>query len=398
MQAAAAAGGGEAAPRVPKWVRPATHGAQPAARGGHACLAVGNLVIVFGGTSYSGDSKFTYMNDLWALDSDTMKWHKPSCAGRAPGARYAHAACVVGYKVYIFGGKGSSGVLYNDLWCLDVERWAWEHVPSSTAAPPAARCGHSLTAVGDKLAVFGGWDGTRNWFNDFWLFDISTFTWVKPAATGMAPQARHGHVTIYDEVSQRLLVFGGWSNAADGVPQYNNDTRALELHTLAWSRPRLAGDFPSPRYWHAAACVGNVAVCVGGWTGPRDVKEEEEGTATSAGADTISIPYAAGMGAEMPAYEGALITVPFAPHPDCFFLDLDSAEWVQPFVAGKAPGFRHGAGVCTIGAQIFIFGGWENGRAMNDVLLLDMSTLVAESGEGGEGDQQEDDMGDEQER
>jgi hypothetical protein len=159
------------ATRVVKWVRPPTYGAPPPARGGHTGVMVGNLFVVFGGTYYKGDSKFAYLNDTWALDIDTMKWHNPKCAGRSPGARYGHAAVVIDFKMYVFGGKGDGGILYNDLWCLDVERWTWEMIPSSTAAPPSARFGHSMISVGDKIALFGGWDG-RTANNEFWLFDL----------------------------------------------------------------------------------------------------------------------------------------------------------------------------------------------------------------------------------
>lgn len=159
--------------KVVKWTRPAVFGAPPPPRGGHTGVMVGNLFIVFGGTLYKGDNKFAYLNDTWALDVDTMKWHLPKCAGRPPGGRYGHTAVVVDYKVYIFGGKGEGGILYNDLWCLDVEKWSWAMIPSSTAAPPGTRFGHSMIAVGDKLAVFGGWDG-RAANNEFWLFDLCT--------------------------------------------------------------------------------------------------------------------------------------------------------------------------------------------------------------------------------
>lgn len=75
-------------------------------------MAIGNLFLVFGGTYYSGDGKYAYLNDLWALDTDTHRWHKPKCTGgKGPGPRYCHTACAVGYKLYIFGGKGEKGIV-----------------------------------------------------------------------------------------------------------------------------------------------------------------------------------------------------------------------------------------------------------------------------------------------
>jgi hypothetical protein len=71
--------------------------------------------------------------------------------------------------VYIFGGRGENGVLFNDVWCLDVERWAWRLMPSTTA-PPAARLQHSQLTIGKKMVFFGGWNGTTS-YNDLWVYD-----------------------------------------------------------------------------------------------------------------------------------------------------------------------------------------------------------------------------------
>ena len=435
----AAAGGGapgDEVMKVVKWTRPAVFGAPPPPRGGHAGVMVGNLFIVFGGTLYKGDNKFAYLNDTWALDVDTMKWHLPKCAGRPPGGRYGHAAVVVDYKVYIFGGKGEGGILYNDLWCLDVEKWSWAMIPSSTAAPPGTRCGHSMIAVGDKLAVFGGWDG-RVANNEFWLFDMCTcparrsgvlrafcchtthicspahaaasYTWVRPGTSGVPPCARHGHCAVrrrwrgctsrcaatptpppphplrspqvYDEASARMLVYGGWHPGDDGVPEYQGDTRQLDLHTLTWSRPRALGATPGPRYAHGVAMVGNVLVTTGGYDGPRDAAAVEAALPK----ELVTIPYAPGMGGDALAGPGSFIDVPYGVHADTCFLNMDAGEWIQPALAGTPPGYRYGAAVAATGAHVLVFGGWEGGRPLNDLIVLDMTALVDTEDGGGDG-------------
>jgi hypothetical protein len=42
--------------------------------------------------------------------------------GLAPGARGGHAAVAVGSKVLLFGGSDRAPVTYNDLWCLDTSK------------------------------------------------------------------------------------------------------------------------------------------------------------------------------------------------------------------------------------------------------------------------------------
>jgi len=235
------------------WSRPVMTGVAPKARGGHAAALVGNLLIVVGGHYYGGDSAsprralvgfrgftrrprsadtFVYLDDVWAIDVDTMTWHNPACAGGGPSARYGHTASVIEYKyalwlslplvaqalslpcprlayslrLYVFGGRGPKGALYNDLWCLDVERWTWERMSSTTAAP-TGRFGHSQLTIGSKIVYFGGWDGSHA-FNDLWVYDTEAFSWLKPRVGGTPPRARFNHIS---ELSPdgRIIVFGG---------------------------------------------------------------------------------------------------------------------------------------------------------------------------------------------
>ena len=98
------------------------------------------LLLSASAHAHTRADKFAYTNDVWAIDVDTMTWHNPRCAGHAPAPRYGHTATVIDYKYYIMGGKGEGKAVYNDVWCLDVERWAWELMPSTTA-PPAPYSG-----------------------------------------------------------------------------------------------------------------------------------------------------------------------------------------------------------------------------------------------------------------
>jgi hypothetical protein len=169
-----------------------------------------------------------------------------------------------------------------------------------------------------------------------------------------------------------MIVFGGWHCGADGVPEYQRDTRHLDLHTLTWTRPRVNGDSPGERYSHCAACVGNVMVITGGYDGPRESRSKEPQIPT----EVISIPYTSGMGGDALAGPGTNIEVPYGVHADTFFLDLEGMEWIRPALAGKPTGYRYGAAAAPSGAQVIIFGGWEAGRSLQDLVVLDMSGLV----------------------
>lgn len=117
-------------------------------------------------------------------------------APNAPQARNGHAACVVNNRMFIFGGF-TDGAVTNDVAIFDtgspparlhthatdvtcliiiiIKRVAnngWISVEAKGTLPPA-RYGHSWTAIGSKLYMFGGSaDGV--WFNDLFVFDAGT--------------------------------------------------------------------------------------------------------------------------------------------------------------------------------------------------------------------------------
>ena len=155
-----------------RWERPATEGPVPEARGGHTACLVGTDLIIFGGHYYGGDGKFVYLSDTCVLDMTTNMWHKVRTGGDEPAGRYGHSGTALDGRIFVFGGRGANGALYKDMHCLDAETWCWSQV-SSTTAGPSARFGHAQCLVGDKLVVFGGWDG-RQAFNDLWVFDTGT--------------------------------------------------------------------------------------------------------------------------------------------------------------------------------------------------------------------------------
>ena len=339
---------------------------------------------------------------MWAIDIDSMTWHKPTCAGRGPGARYGHCAVVIDYKVYIFGGRGPRGLLYNDLWCLDVETWSWTLLPSTTA-PPLARFGHAGVAVGGKFAVWGGWDG-KSMYNDLWVYDVAGRQWLKPKITGSAPPARHGHSMVLSPAGH-IIIFGGWAQSERGWPQYLSDTRVLDTASMAWIRPRISGAMPPGSYAHGAVMVGKYMVLLGGYQGNKvkppaaavDAKtlSEEADRGCQVVPETLpDMPPPVGFAQSPDGQE-----VPIGKHPCLWVLDTDAdtdagmssgvapnkrhgreelleMRWIQPLTVGQPPGKRYGMGVVPVGPHVLILSGWDGNKALNDVLQVDMSALV----------------------
>jgi hypothetical protein len=98
-------------------------------------------------------------------------------------------------------------------------------------------------------------------------------------------------------------------------------------------------------------------VTFGGWTGPHEEKEQQarEGNNQAQGEDTPRT------------------------HPSAYLFDLDAKEWVQPEIAGRPPGHRYGMPLTASGPLVVLFGGYEGGRPMNDVVCLDLSAMAVDA-------------------
>ncbi|CAE7726783.1 GPA3, partial [Symbiodinium sp. KB8] len=362
---------------VLSWMHPVFTGRSIIARGGHASALVGNLLITFGG-HYFGKDKFMYCNDVWAIDLDTMTWHNPTCTGRAPGQRYGHTVTVVDYKVYIFGGRGPSGLLHNDLWCLDVETWKWTLMPSTTA-PPLARFNHAGVAVGNKIAYFGGWDG-ESAFNDLWVYDIGELSGAERQGhvRGMLPKPRHGHSMVLTPEG-RMIVQGGWAPTEQGFPQYLRDTRVFDTGSMMWIRPRISGDFPPPSFSHAAVMVGRFMVLLGGYGGhkPKPAAAAAEAALITTSADVWVLDTDAVDDDD----EGGERKASIRPNKRSGdgTSDALSMKWMQPFIAGQPPGRRYGHSLVAVGPHVLALGGWDGNKAIGEVLQLDLTALVGPS-------------------
>lgn len=365
-------------------------GKPPPARGGQSGVLIGNLFVLLGGTYFK--DKFQYLSDLWVVDTDSMAWHMPRPMGRAPSPRYGHAAAVVGTSAYVFGGKGPGEAVHNDLYRLDVVRWTWSVVPSTTA-PPLGRFGHAMVAVEDKLVVFGGWDGSSI-FNDLWVFDTKSSSWIKPVVDGPAPSPRHGHTMVLSPATGRLIVWGGWSRSDKGLPDYRKDGQELDTETMTWVRPRTTGERPTGRYWHCAGMVSDrFMVVLGGWgrdEAAESLKEEKEAAPPATGRLTTTASSASSRppASTAPRRSRAL-----------WILDTKEGRWLQPMAVGRHLGLRYGASIAVLGPFVLLFGGWDGVKSKADLVQLDLSPIAGDvmedagEAEVADGDMGEEDMG-----
>jgi N-acetylneuraminic acid mutarotase len=181
----------------------------------------------------------------------------------------------------MLGGKsGQTGNYINDLYWLNPNNLQtnWQIVAVDNTLPQ--RNGHTCTAVGGSLYVFGGWNQTT-YFNDLWIFDVSALylqgevIWMQSAALG--PASRDGHSAV--EYGGELILFGGFWHDVTYGPEVScatepciwfNDLWAYSTIGSKWTQlyPGPPGVLPSPRYGHVAEVVGENMYVFGGY-GPQ---------------------------------------------------------------------------------------------------------------------------------
>jgi len=189
--------------------------------------------------------------------------------GTAPVSRTNHASASVGKKMFIFGGNNNNEAgqyqVLDDLSMLDTETMTWSR-PMTTGDIPTARSGHTLTAIGKKLYLFGGgvWNEAAGWIHKFYVLDAvdtETMVWTKPNCTGTVESSTF---PISFSVGRYLFIFGGGSKPHHCV---TNDLYVLDTASYHWNAPACDANRPQPRDMGTACVVGRQVYLMGGYAG-----------------------------------------------------------------------------------------------------------------------------------
>ncbi|XP_071511998.1 uncharacterized protein [Diadema antillarum] len=299
-----------------KWVHRDIHGKPPSPRQGHAACVVGDVAYLFGGIrSVDWPKRGTYFfRDMHQLHlHKRMQWEKVRQTGDVPKGRYGHHMCVIGQKIFLFGGKHDlqadrclSGLyVYNvekktwnqqqtsgtepvahssaacvvgqriyvfgglidgqavdDIHCYDTDCQWWVKL-TVTGVPPSPRCDAACAAVDKFIYVFGGTGGTNMWFNDIHVFNTEKLNWkILSRVEGDSPPPRGSH-TFVAHVDKDIYVFGGSNDSNTSQPTYG-DLYKFSLDKRKWKRPFFSGCAPARRSGHTAFIHRNKLMIIGG--------------------------------------------------------------------------------------------------------------------------------------
>ncbi|MGH2729966.1 MAG: Kelch repeat-containing protein [Actinomycetota bacterium] len=110
-------------------------------------------LLLFGGQS----NQDSHMDDLWSLNVVAGMWRERK-ADRKPSARNLYGAAFDDERGrwWLFGGSTEAGPT-ESLWRYDTATKSWRRIRRSPQ--PSARSGADIVVAGNKLILFGGYDG-----------------------------------------------------------------------------------------------------------------------------------------------------------------------------------------------------------------------------------------------
>ncbi|GMP22348.1 hypothetical protein CsSME_00000406 [Camellia sinensis var. sinensis] len=198
-----------------QWSELTSFGELPSPRDFAAASAIGNRKIVM----YGGWDGKKWLSDVYVLDTISLEWMELSVSGSLPPPRCGHTATMVEKRLLVYGGRGGGGPIMGDLWALkglieeENETPGWTNLKLPGQAPSPC-CGHTVTSGGHHLLLFGG-HGTGGWlsrydiyYNDCVVLDRVSVQWKRLPTSNEPPPARAYHSMTY--IGSRYLLFGGF--------------------------------------------------------------------------------------------------------------------------------------------------------------------------------------------
>jgi len=209
-------------------------------------------LIIFGG--FTQPTCCTTTNDVWYLTGadgiGPKVWVNLVPAG-SPGAPPPTAAASAVYdywtnQMIVFGGQNANlGISSGDLWILkNANGWggwpSWSKITVSGAAP-SPRQNHQAVydPISNRMIVVGGLESNGSklvLLNDVWVLTNANGNgphprqWIQLAPQGAAPTPRHAFAAAYDELHNRLSIFGG---CVDAVFTCDNSLASTDLWVLS---------------------------------------------------------------------------------------------------------------------------------------------------------------------
>uniref|UniRef100_A0A1B6D320 CUB domain-containing protein n=1 Tax=Clastoptera arizonana TaxID=38151 RepID=A0A1B6D320_9HEMI len=314
----------------------------PEGSASHTAVVWRDSLYIVGGESY----KRAQM--IYIYDFNGNVWETPHMESRnVPTSRYGHSAVLFGDKIYMYGGVKEEGVVCSELWAFDVSAKAWENITvkvdpclinTSSLCGPLKSAGHTATLVTNKLrknermVIIFGHSPVYGYLNTVQEYYFGTRQWSVVLTSGFPVKGGYGHSSAWDQLTQRIYVYGGFISDSPASPLLSNRLYAYEPNKRLWT---LLSSAPSARFLHTASFLNGLMLVFGGNT--------HNDTAHSHGAKCYSRDFLA--------------------------YDVTCDSWTTLSVPSelRADLARFGHSASVFENSLYIYGGF-NGQMLNDML------------------------------
>lgn len=252
------------------WQLVRTTGERPSARGAGKMVAIGDMLVMFGGFYECFEKtkcEHTYFNDIYTLDLKSYRWQKKqpvSQTGGLPGGRAFLGAATYARKgtAIFFGGTFyavnlTPAHVYGDMWEYDPKTNTLAEIRYANQGP-GPRLGMEIVIKDDMLYAFGGYDQSFQAHNDLWSFNLLTNTWqqLKRDNDPASPSKRYIFRFQLGDSGDDIYIFGG--NYREAYTIQRNDTWKYNIPTNTFTVLVSEQDTNiSGRTHGACAVIGN---------------------------------------------------------------------------------------------------------------------------------------------
>lgn len=220
----------------------------------NACL-IGDKIYAFGGSRISGGGdSFSAFDSLHIYDIQSNRWERGQCL---PVELSYFAADTLNGKIYVAGGGGSGYSIFNTLYEYNPELDEW----TEKASMSTSRWGTFARSWNGKLYVFGGYAGS-GWTisRSIEVYDPETDEWTNltPATT---PRTS-GAIFLLDG---QLYITGGYHNPSATSYNHTKIISRYDIVTDTWFDFFHQGDdIPDGRRFPAHTMIDDTFYLLGG--------------------------------------------------------------------------------------------------------------------------------------
>ena len=249
----------------------------PIRRTNHVGFLYEDYYYIFGGR----DINRKKMNDMYRvhlnLEGGEQEWEIVENYGDIPEPLAEHKGVLYNSCFYVFGGVNQSEEVSNIIYIYSIEDQNWIKKEYDTNIIPP-RAGHSMTLVGNKLVIFGGF-AKGIFSNSVYIYNIDEDSWdnnikgendnelleegqeiAEPQLNDNIslpePRINNSQITI----DSSILIYGG----VDKDGRYFDDMWTFNIMDKVWHKIEINGEIPKPRQGHSALLIENDQILIFG--------------------------------------------------------------------------------------------------------------------------------------